>query len=457
MSQGFRNAGVVYGTRGEIFDATQGQSLEDFISNTFDIPNVFEGKLVMGRCICHGKKDLETDVLLSSQDDTERFLFSRESTKPHIILIYDKPGTLDSKPGTQSDVLVSAQQWEELVESVKKLQTSVGAQSCAEYKSATIHDNVICDGCYPSEELDAKSIVGPRFKCLDCANFDLCASCEAKGFEKGAHKRSHNMAKINTPLKKCFGKCYNVNGFASKAINDNKTIVADIPHEQQEDVIKMFSNGDKLREVIRGYQAYCSSKKPQPRPLRASNPRRERRRRELSLLEILVTRRDNLLTFTVHNIGKCTVPAGSILRLSLSDGSKLPSTFSVEGCLGPHELAPGGKRMLNQQIPSSFPQHLASNEPRIFLFDGTNNERALYAGSASTLFDSTFQLRPLEFASTSQHDCRPLSPLIKEEEELVSSSNTNDEYSLCSELSNDSNESNVSNWEDYDFLSEDDI
>ncbi|AQZ09634.1 ATG19 (YOL082W) [Zygosaccharomyces parabailii] len=457
MSQGFRNAGVVYGTRGEIFDATQGQSLEDFISNTFDIPNVFEDKLVMGRCICHGKKDLETDVLLSSQDDTKKFLFSRESTKPHIILIYDKPGTLNSKPETQSDILVSAQQWEELVESVKKLQTSVGAQSCAEYKSATIHDNVICDGCYPSEELDAKSIVGPRFKCLDCANFDLCTSCEAKGFEKGAHKSSHNMAKINTPLKKCFGKCYNTTGLASKAINGEKTIIADIPHEQQEDVIKMFSNADKLREVISGYQVYCSSKKPKSRPLRASKLGRERHRRELSLLEIFVTRRDNLLTFTVHNVGKCTVPAGSVLRLSLFHDEKLPSTFSIEGCLGPHELAPGGRRVLNQQISSSFPRNLASNEPRIFLFDGTNSEHVLYAGSASTLFDSTFQLRPPEFANSSQHDCKPLSPLIKEDVEVVSSSNTNDEYSLCSELSNDSNESNISNWEDYDFLSEDDI
>ncbi|MEE6478574.1 hypothetical protein FKM82_011878 [Ascaphus truei] len=50
------------------------------------------------------------------------------------------------------------------------------------------HPNVICDGC-------EGPVVGNRFKCLICPDYDLCSACE----EKGVHKE-HNMIMFPTPL-----------------------------------------------------------------------------------------------------------------------------------------------------------------------------------------------------------------------------------------------------------------
>ena len=44
-----------------------------------------------------------------------------------------------------------------------------------------VHSNVSCDGCqmFP--------LVGPRFKCTICEDFDLCESCEAEGNHPADH------------------------------------------------------------------------------------------------------------------------------------------------------------------------------------------------------------------------------------------------------------------------------
>ena len=50
-----------------------------------------------------------------------------------------------------------------------------------------LHPGVICDGC-------DGAIRGKRFKCVTCAEYDLCASCE----EKGTHLE-HDMMLMRTP------------------------------------------------------------------------------------------------------------------------------------------------------------------------------------------------------------------------------------------------------------------
>ena len=51
-----------------------------------------------------------------------------------------------------------------------------------------VHATVTCDGC------EKCPIVGVRYKCVQCPNYDLCADCEAK------HIHSHHLfTKINTP------------------------------------------------------------------------------------------------------------------------------------------------------------------------------------------------------------------------------------------------------------------
>jgi len=57
-------------------------------------------------------------------------------------------------------------------------------------KSANEHPNVICDGCNGS-------VVGIRYKCSVCPDYDLCESCELKG---GIHDFSHPLLKITVPL-----------------------------------------------------------------------------------------------------------------------------------------------------------------------------------------------------------------------------------------------------------------
>ncbi|NXO19301.1 SQSTM protein, partial [Oriolus oriolus] len=51
-----------------------------------------------------------------------------------------------------------------------------------------VHPNVICDGC-------EGPVVGTRFKCSVCPNYDLCSTCEGKGIHK-----EHNMVMFQSPL-----------------------------------------------------------------------------------------------------------------------------------------------------------------------------------------------------------------------------------------------------------------
>merc|ERR1719317_1494276 len=53
-------------------------------------------------------------------------------------------------------------------------------------KESQIHPGIVCDGC------EKTPIVGPRYKCVVCDDFDLCGSCEAAGRHPG-----HNMIRIS--------------------------------------------------------------------------------------------------------------------------------------------------------------------------------------------------------------------------------------------------------------------
>merc|ERR1712013_387923 len=53
-------------------------------------------------------------------------------------------------------------------------------------KESQIHPGIVCDGC------EKTPIVGHRYKCVVCDDFDLCGSCEAAGCHPG-----HNMIRIS--------------------------------------------------------------------------------------------------------------------------------------------------------------------------------------------------------------------------------------------------------------------
>jgi len=56
-----------------------------------------------------------------------------------------------------------------------------------------IHKNVICDLCGMSP------IIGVRYKCAECIDYDLCESCEAieeSDFSRSPHKANHTLYKM---------------------------------------------------------------------------------------------------------------------------------------------------------------------------------------------------------------------------------------------------------------------
>jgi hypothetical protein len=59
----------------------------------------------------------------------------------------------------------------------------------AKAEGEPVHRGVTCDGC------GASPIVGVRFKCTVCPNFDLCKACEAKG----EHPPSHALLQLRAP------------------------------------------------------------------------------------------------------------------------------------------------------------------------------------------------------------------------------------------------------------------
>ncbi|XP_025978462.2 sequestosome-1 isoform X2 [Dromaius novaehollandiae] len=62
------------------------------------------------------------------------------------------------------------------------------AQCSQEPPRDMVHPNVICDGC-------EGPVVGARFKCTVCPDYDLCSTCESKGIHK-----EHNMVMFQSPL-----------------------------------------------------------------------------------------------------------------------------------------------------------------------------------------------------------------------------------------------------------------
>jgi len=55
-----------------------------------------------------------------------------------------------------------------------------------------VHDNIMCDNC------KCNPIVGTRFKCTICSDFDLCSACEAKD----VHPSGHPLMKIKVRKEK---------------------------------------------------------------------------------------------------------------------------------------------------------------------------------------------------------------------------------------------------------------
>lgn len=68
----------------------------------------------------------------------------------------------------------------------------------AQTENSKKHFGIVCDGC------NASPIVGIRWKCAVCEDFDLCGECEKIGSK---HEINHPLLKLSEPARSCRSKC----------------------------------------------------------------------------------------------------------------------------------------------------------------------------------------------------------------------------------------------------------
>merc|ERR1712198_307722 len=73
---------------------------------------------------------------------------------------------------------------------VVKLKVRLGVKKEGEQKAGVVHPGIVCDGC-------DGPVLGPRYKCLACPDYDLCKSCEARGLHP-----QHKMVRLPQPCKR---------------------------------------------------------------------------------------------------------------------------------------------------------------------------------------------------------------------------------------------------------------
>ncbi|CAF4696511.1 unnamed protein product, partial [Rotaria sp. Silwood2] len=57
----------------------------------------------------------------------------------------------------------------------------------------------------PCDECGSQYIIGDRYRCLECTDFDLCGTCFEKRRETDEHKNGHAFAHFRMPMN-LFGK-----------------------------------------------------------------------------------------------------------------------------------------------------------------------------------------------------------------------------------------------------------
>jgi hypothetical protein len=96
-----------------------------------------------------------------------------------------------------------------------------GGDDTQEHQAMQMHPNVQCDGC------EVAPLIGLRWKCLQCYDFDLCDTC----FTAGKHNTAHPFARLANPLRDNF---------------ELQQLVQQGLHHQQE----QHTNGDEFDHTI---------------------------------------------------------------------------------------------------------------------------------------------------------------------------------------------------------------
>ena len=133
------------------------------------------------------RQSFKSFSLTAPQDEEEETKEGPPASTPAVPI----PAT--SAPVTVEDVTEEERLEDQLVNAIingtveaPATPSAVPATQPALPAGPAIHSNVVCDGC------NASPIVGDRFKCTVCSDYDLCSACEASG----KHPASHTLLKI---------------------------------------------------------------------------------------------------------------------------------------------------------------------------------------------------------------------------------------------------------------------
>lgn len=292
-----------------------------------------------------------------------------------------------------------------------------------EYK--TLHENIVCDGCCPSYGLPCASgptcskegfILGPRFKCLYCHNYDLCAECESREHESDTHRKYHNMIKINAPdghINELWRRHRHGSGSplqrsaqddAFSIKKSSSDVIIDIP-ERQAGVFDFFSkikDEAELTRVVEHYKKYATllelvgGDEPKIKKAVGCFDRLDGLQRsqttevvEQELVEVEMDRKDHLVAFKLHNRGSYSIPNGLRLVFQYFEADGVSST-KCNLHMGPHELQPDNYKILNFNYRGLIQNFCLSNRCQIDLID--HDEQVVFTGTSGG--NQTFFLRP---------------------------------------------------------------
>jgi hypothetical protein len=82
------------------------------------------------------------------------------------------------------------------------------------------HEGIICQNCFKT------NIVGKRFVCSECINYNLCQDCEKIFYKEQIHDRKHILIQVNSPLN---GDENNLLKYDNIISNNNQEIKLDNP------------------------------------------------------------------------------------------------------------------------------------------------------------------------------------------------------------------------------------
>lgn len=261
-------------------------------------------------------------------------------------------------------VTISKQDYKRLMSKIEDIHKSVikdDVRVAGNHEPLAVHKDVFCDACSISDNV---TIIGDRYKCRRCHDYDLCSTCYKSGKASGNHSAHHEMLRIPGPAEALFPvyderKQTEQQPFAKSNIDKN-CIFVDIPvdvHESKDyeseivDFVNTYNDVSKLKDLKQklatfemlvkltnnnedllfdAVKSYVDSQKSEAV---STSPK----------LSVELSKVDQTLVFHLRNNGTRLTPENLSLIFSyLNKGSLTKFSLSI----GPHAIYPDGFKRL---------------------------------------------------------------------------------------------------------------